>query len=104
MFFYLRIFLTEHTLSMLCYSFVDSHHVHGIKAWDTAHQIKLHEIEVKVHNNVRTITKSKKFCHVMNLYKKLNFLKLCDIHKLKPAKFIHKLLRNKLSNVLKQNL
>ena len=57
MFFYLRDFMTDDTLCMLYYSLVYSHLIYGIRAWDTAHQHKLHEIEVKLNNIVRTITK-----------------------------------------------
>ena len=69
MYFYLRDFVADDTLSMLYYSLVNSHLVYGIKAWCTAHQHKLHEIEVKLNNSVRTITKNKKFSHVAFLYK-----------------------------------
>ena len=61
MFFYLRDFVTDDTLSILYYSLVNSHFIYGITAWGTAHQHKLHEIEVKLNNIVRTITKNKKF-------------------------------------------
>ena len=96
MFFYLRDFVTDDTLSMLYYSLVNSHLIYGITAWGTAHQHKLHEIEVKLNNIVRTITKNKKFSHVTFLYKKLNFLKLKDVYKLELANFMHKLFHNKL--------
>ena len=86
---------------MLYYSFVNSDLIYGITASGTAHQHKLHEIEVKLKNIVRTITKNKKFSHVTFLYKKLNFLKLKDVYKLELAKFMQKLFHNKLPNVFK---
>ena len=103
MFFYLQDFVTDNTLSMLYYSLVNSHLIYGITAWGTAHQHKLHEIEVKLNSIVRTITKNKKFSHVTFLYKNLNFLKLKDVYELKlpVAKFMHKLFHNKLPNVFK---
>ena len=101
MFFYFRDFVTDDTLSMLYYSLVNSHLIYRFTAWGTAHQHKLHEIEVKLNNIVRTITKNKKFSHVIFLYKKLNFLKLKDVYKLELAKFMHKLFQNKLPNVFK---
>ena len=61
-------------------------------------------IEVKLNNIVRTITTSKKFSHVTFLHKKLNFLKLKDVCKSEPAKFMHKLFHNKLPNVFKTKL
>ena len=103
MFFYLRDFVTDDTLIMLYYSLVYSHLIYGITAWGTANQRKLHEIEVKVNNIERTITKNKKFSHVTFLYKKLNFLKLKDVYKLELTKFMHKLFHNKLPNVFKKN-
>ena len=63
MFFYLRDFVTD-DISMLYYSLVYSHIIYGITVWGTAHQHKLHEIEVKLNNIVRTIPKNKKFSHV----------------------------------------
>ena len=62
----------------------------------TAHQHKLHEIEVKLNNIVRTITQSKKFSHATCIYKKLNFLKLKNVYKLDLAKFMLKLFYNRL--------
>ena len=101
MFFYLRDFVTDDTLSILYYSLVYSHLIYGITACGTAHQHKLYEIEVKLNNFVRTITKNKKSSYVTFLYKKLNFLKLKDVYTLELAKFMHKLICNKLSNVFK---
>ena len=86
---------------MMYYSFVYSHLIYGIIAWDTAHRNKLHEIELKVNDTVRIITRSRKFSQVTNFYKKLNFLKLSDIYKLEHSKFMHKLLHNKLPSILK---
>ena len=63
--------------------------------------LSVHEIEMKLNNIVRTITKNKKFSHVTCLYKKLNFLNLKDIYKLRLAEFMHKLFHNKLPNVFK---
>ena len=93
--------MTDDTLSMLYYSFVYSRLICGITAWGTAHQHKLHEIEVKLNNIVGTITKNKKFSHVRFLYKKLNFLKLKDVYELKLAKFMYKFFHNKFPNVFK---
>ena len=84
--------------------FCNSHLIYGITAWGTAHQHKLHKIEVKQNNIVRTITKNKKFTHVTFLYKKLNFLKLKDVCKLELAKFMHKFFHNNLPNVFKTKL
>ena len=95
-FFYLLDFVTDDTLSMLYYSFFYSHLINGITAWGTAHQHKLHKIEVKLNNILRIITKNKYFSHDTCLYKKLNFLKLKDVYKLELAKFMLKLFHNKL--------
>ena len=84
---------------MLFYSLVCSHLIYGTTAWGTAHQHKLREIEVKLNNIVRTITKNKKFSHVTFFYKKLNFLKLKNVYKLELAKFMHKFFHNKLPHV-----
>ena len=104
MFFYLRDFVTDHIFSMLYYSFVYSHLIYRVIAWGAAHQNKLHEVKVKLNNTVRAITRSKKFFRVTNHYKRLNFLKLSDIYNLKLAKFMHKMLHNKLPDVIKTKL
>ena len=93
--------MTDDILWILYYSLVYSRLIYGITAWGTAHQHKLHEIEVKLNNIVRIITKNKKFSHVTFLYKKLNFLKLKDVYKLGLGKFMHKFFHNKLPNVFK---
>ena len=100
-FFYLRDFVTDVIHRMLYYSFVHSHLIYGITAWGTVHQHKLHEIEVKLNNIVRTITKNKKFSDATCLHKKQNFLKLKNVYKLKLTKFKHKLFYNKLPKVFK---
>ena len=69
MFFHLRDFVTDDTLGMLYYSLVYSHLIYGITAQGTAHQHKLHEIEVKLNNIVRTITKTKSFLCYVSLQK-----------------------------------
>ena len=58
---------------------------------DFVYENKLHEIEVKVNHTVHIRTKIKKFSHLTNLYKKLNFLKLSNIYKSDLVKFMHKL-------------
>ena len=85
---------------MLYYSFVYSCVNYEITTWGTADQSKKHEIEVKINNIVRTITRNKKFTHVSHLYQNLNLLKLNDIYKLELAKFMHKLYNNNLPIVL----
>ena len=104
MFFYLRDFVTDDSLSMLYYSFVYSHLIYGITAWGTAHQHKLREIKVKLNNIKRTITKNKKFSHVTCLYKKLNFLKLKVVYNLGLVRFTLKLFYHKLPIFSKKNL
>ena len=78
---------------MLYYSFVYSCINYGITTWGTTDQSKKYEIEDKMNNIVRTITRNKKFSH---LYQSLNLLKLNDICKLKLVKFMHKLYNNNL--------
>ena len=51
---------------------------------------------MRLNNIIRTITCSKKFSHVTELYKKLNFLQVKDVYKLELAKFMHKLFNKKL--------
>ena len=64
--------------------------------WGAAWQNQIHEVEVRLNNIIRTITCSKKFFHVTELYKKLNFLQVKDVYKLGLAKFMHKLFNKKL--------
>ena len=87
---------------MLYYSFVYSRLTNGITAWGTAAQNQLREIEVKLNNIIRTILGTKNFsCN--QLYKKLGFLKLCDVYKLELAKFMHKVFKNKLPKLCNYN-
>ena len=95
--------MTDNTLTLLYYSFACSHLIYGITAWGTNNQHKLHKIEVKLNNIVRTITKNKKFSHVTFLYKKLNFLELKDVYKLELVKFMQNLFHIKIPNVFKTN-
>ena len=46
---------------------------------------------LNMNNIIRTITFSKKYSHVTNLYMNLNLLKLNDIYKLELAKFMYQL-------------
>ena len=80
----------------LYYCFVYSRLTYGMTAWGTAAQSQLREIEVKLNNIIRTMTWNKKFSHVSQPYKKLGFLKLHDVYKLKLAKFMHDVFKNKL--------
>ena len=88
---------------MLYYSFAFSRIQYGITIWGTASQNQVHEIEVRLNNIIRTITCSKKFAHVTELYKKLNFLKVKDVYKLELAKFMHKLFNNKLPELFQNS-
>ena len=82
---------------MLYYSFVHSNLNYGIIVWGTATQNQLHEINEGINNIMRTITWNKKFSLISYLYKKLNYLKLNDIYRLKLAKFMQKICNNELS-------
>ena len=96
-------YVTTETLHMLYYSFAFNRIQYGITIWGTASQNQVHEIEVRLNNIIRTITCSKKFAHVTELYKKLNFLKVKDVYKLELAKFMHKLFNNKLPELFQNS-
>ena len=76
---------------MLYYCFIYSRIQYGIVIWGNASKIYLKELTVRLNNIIRTITFSKKYSHVTNLYKNLNLLKLNDIYKLEFAKFLYQL-------------
>ena len=97
-----RDLVTDSTLAVLYYSFVYSRITYGITAWGTASRNFLRKVEVKQNNIIRTITCNKYFSHVNHLYKQLEILKLVDVHKLKLAKFMHKLFSNKLPKLWQQ--
>ena len=88
--------MTTDTLHILYYSCAYSRIEYGIIIWGTASQNHVHEIEVRLNNIIRTITCCKKFAHVIELYKKLNILKVKYVYKLELGKFMHKLFNNKL--------
>ena len=76
---------------MLYYCFIYSRNQYGIVFWRSALKIYLKELSVRLNNIIRTITFSKKYSHVTDLYKNLNLLKLNDIYKLELAKFMYQL-------------
>ena len=57
---------------MLYYCFVYSRIQYGIVIWGNASKIYLKELSVRQNNIIRTITFSKKYSNVTNLYKNLN--------------------------------
>ena len=63
-----RDYVTPHTLNMKYYSLVYSSVNHGINVWGKASQNRLHEMNVRMNNDVRTTTRTKKFSHVSHLY------------------------------------
>ena len=67
------------------------------------HKIKFKKIEMRLNNIIQTITCNKKFAYVTELYKKLNFSKVKDVYKLELAKFMHKLLNNKLPEMFQNS-
>ena len=71
--------------------------------WGTSSQSQIHEVEVRLNNIIQTITCSKKFAQVTELYKKLNFLKVKDVYKLELAKFMYKLFKNKLPEMFQNS-
>ena len=103
MFYQLRDYVKNETIRMLYYSFVYSRIQYGIAIWGTASQKLIHEVEIRQNNIVRTITRSRKFAHVTELYKKLKILKVKDVYKLELAKFMHKLFNNKLPDMFQNN-
>ena len=73
------------------------------KNLETATQTQLRETEIKLNNIICTMTWSKKISYVSELYKKLGLLKLHDVHKLKLAKFMHHLFKNKQPKLCNHN-
>ena len=69
----IRTFLDRKTLCMLYHSIIYSRIQYGIVTWGTINQTLMHELNVKLHNIVRTITYRSKYCPVISLYKTLNF-------------------------------
>ena len=73
---------------MLYYSLVYSRVQYGTSIWETATKSRLHEINVRLNNIVRTISCKSKFMHVTELYKELQLLKLNEIYQLELAEFM----------------
>ena len=76
---------------MLYFCFIYSRIQYGIKILGNAPRIYLKELSVRLNNIIRSITFSKKYSHVTNLYKNLNLFKLNNIYKLELAKFMYQL-------------
>ena len=100
---HIRDFVNAHALVMLYYSSVFSGLTDGITSWGTTAKNQLREIEVKLNNIIRTMTWNKKFFHLSQLCKKLEFLKLRGVCKVELAKFVHKLFKNKLLKLRNYN-
>ena len=85
----IREFANEHNSKMLYCAFICSRMQYGTLIWGNATKTKLHELEIRFSNIVRTLTWNKKFSHVTHLFKRLDFLKLNDIYKFELAKIMH---------------
>lgn len=96
----LRNYVDKNTLSMLYYSLGYSHLQYCINIWGTAAEVCLHEVKVRQNNIIRTINRKSKFNHITSSYKSLNLLKFNEIYFLEMAKFMHKLVNNKLPPIL----
>ena len=97
----IRRFLNRKTLCMiLYYSLIYSRIQYGIVTWGTANKTVLQELNVKLHNIVRTITYRSKNGPVTCLYKLLNFLKLDYIYRLELAKFMYQFYQEKFKTAL----
>ena len=79
-------YVNRKTLLMLCYNLGYSHVLHGITLWGTAAKSLLHRIQVEQNNILRTISWSKKYCHVTELHKNFELSKLQDISNFKLKK------------------
>ena len=77
--------ITQKTLIMLYYSLIYSRIQYGIVLWGTAAKARLQEINARLNNIVRSITRSGKYAPATPLYKHLNILKLDDIYRLEPG-------------------
>ena len=81
---------------MLYYSLKYSYIQYGITVCGTAAKSLLNKIEVRQNNILRKISWNKKYCHVTNLYKTFELLKLRGIYKLVHAKLMFKTVNKKL--------
>ena len=92
-------FVNEHTKNVIIRFHLAVYVQFGISIWGIATNTKLHELEIRLNNIVRSITWNKRFYHVTHLFKKLEFLKLNDMCKFELAKFMHKLFNDKLPQI-----
>ena len=92
--------ITQKTLIMLYYSLICSRIQYGIVLWGTAAKARLQEINVRLNNIVRSITRSGKYAPVTPLYNHLNILKLDDIYRLELAKIMYQLSHHLLLKTL----
>ena len=99
-FYRLQNVITQKTLIMLYYSVIYSRVQYGIALWRTAAKARLQEINVRLNNIVRSITRSGKYVPVTPLYKHLNILKLDDIYRLELAKIMYQLRHHLLPKTL----
>ena len=89
---YRPVCLPQDTLCLLYNSLVLSHLNYGILAWGYQTD-RLYKLQKKA---VRIISLGKFNCHSEPLFKKLQLLKIKDIHTLQELKFYHQLKNNQL--------
>ena len=91
MFYRIRYYLSNNALRSVYYSLTYSHLQYAIGVWGGAGKTALKRLNV-LHNKVlRAMTYSSYKSRVSPLYKKLNLLKIEDIHILEIGKFMHRL-------------
>ena len=88
-FFRIRNLIPFEVSKMLYYCFIYSRIQYRIVIWGEALKIYLKELSIRLNNIIRTITFSKKYSYVTNLYKNLNLFKLEIFTKLELAKFMY---------------
>ena len=80
--------LTENTKRMMYFSLINPYLLYGNLLWGAAYQTHLQKLTTLQKRSLRIITNSKYNEHTGPLFKRLNILKLDDIHKTELAKFV----------------
>ena len=89
-------YLPDYCLRMLYYSLINPHLLYGYILWGSSRKKYISKLNIMQKKAVRAVTHSKYTAHTSPLFKKINILKLEDLHQSELAKFHYMSITNTL--------
>ena len=96
----IRNFLNFNTIRMMYHSLIYTKLNYGIICWGTCSKTLLNKLKIRNNNILRAMTYHDKYCKIELLHQETNLLKIYDIYTLELAKFMYKLNRNSIPEIL----